>query len=200
MSHAVEVRPFVVGQLSSEQALAFSGEFYHDRNSLLLHDMLADNDSLYLPDLIEADLPDDVRADYAQFLPALAIAVKHESATRGSLMVTDRILTIRQGHVEAGESQQGIRGREYHRDARGPKDVRRIYCVSDVVPTEYFPDIPSTAATPDRDFFSERDEVSPVSFEPFQIVHSSGMTYHRSPEMFVAGLRTFLRLTYYYKS
>lgn len=196
---SIETYPRAVGRLSEDDAQAFSHPFRHEWAKIGAMGMLAGADKIALSHALEREgfgLP----KPYAQFLPAIGITVSHERAVRQDLVLRQAILTIRQWPVAEGKPQQGGRIDRAHQDSDGTCP-ERFYTVSDKQTTQFFPGIPPLPAGPGMGTEVELAEDQPyVDFEPYDIVHASALTYHRSPPMLQSGIRTFMRLTFQYEA
>lgn len=197
---SIETYPTVVGRLSDEEAQNFSRPFRHQWATLRAADMLEGAEKIVLSRTLEDEqfgLPET----YAQFVPAIGIAVAHERAVRHDLSLRHAHLTIRRWQVDAGNSQQMHTATGFaHQDSRGERP-ERFYTVSDKQTTQFFPDIPPLPALIGRGPEVQIAADQPyVDFKPYDVVHASALTYHRSPPMLRSGVRTFLRLTFQYEA
>lgn len=191
--------PESIGRLSGEEASKFSADIQYMQKYFMLGSELADTGADW-PDCLEGS-KFIAEESTAQFLPAIAMAVKHERDARQHRVLRSALLTIRQGVVLAGSAQQfGASDRVLHRDINGLEGEARMYVVSDINPTQFFPDITSVpGATSEHMLPSTQTEIGSIAFAPYEVVHASGMVYHRSPTMAETRKRTFMRLTYKYE-
>jgi hypothetical protein len=198
MSHPIGLQPEVVGRLNPDEATAFSRSFESPWRYVKELGVFEGNESvrLLVPNI--NDNPYGVPFGYEQFLPAIGIAVRHEQGVRGLLIPNKAVLTVRQSMVRPGHSQQGGPACLVHRDINGRSGPARFYTVSDRYPTQYFPEIPSTAKSAGEIALTEAEERSAIEFDPYTVVHASAMVFHRSQTIPEGGLRTFLRLTFTY--
>lgn len=200
LHNAFDSQPELVGTLTPGQARIFSQPFEHDWGYVDNRGLLVGCEAIRLLDPSIEDNIFGVPRGYEQFLPAIAIAVEHEQRARHpSLILSEALLTIRQGEVRPGWSQQGPTVESLHRDIDGKSGLGRLYTLSDFYPTQYFPQIASTPETPGSILISDADKQGCVEFSPYDIVHASAMVYHRSPQIPEGGMRTFMRLAFNYK-
>jgi len=187
--------PEVVGSLGPQESRMFSQPFRHDFRPLRAQGRLVGCEGIHLFGEY-SDETINLPSAYDAFLPAIAIAASHEKSIRQERPLTSAVLTIRQYRVRAGESQQDInRIGGAHRDNNKP-DL--FYTVCDANPTEYYPHIDSTVGGPDSIALPSEDLQRGISFQPYEVVCSSSMTYHRSPPVDYEKVRTFLRLAFTY--
>ena len=117
----------------------------------------------------------------AQFISVVGTAVSHEREVRGARKLSKALLTIRQSMVAAGDAQQkGSRSDVLHRDISGLEGEARMYVVSDTRSTQFYPQIDSVPGGGSEHRLSGDSVDQPyVDFAPYDIVHASGMVYHR---------------------
>jgi hypothetical protein len=196
---SIDLQPEVVGLLTPDQAAAYSRPFRHDWSYIHARGLAVGAEGIRLFDPNVDDNIFGLPRGYEQFLPAVILAVEHERSVRGSLLVRDALLTVRQWPVAAGYSQHGSEATELHRDISGSDGSGRFYTTSDRYPTQYFPKIDSTPETPDTIYINDKGELDRVDPLPYQVVHASAMTYHRSQIIPEGGVKTFLRLAFEYE-
>ncbi|MFZ2545125.1 MAG: hypothetical protein WAW80_04060 [Candidatus Saccharimonadales bacterium] len=184
--------PERVGSLSNEESAAFSKSFQHDWDYIRSEERLSGSESILL-DKLEGDF--NLPNSYEQFFPAIQLAADHELAVRGFMRVQTIGLTIRQWNVRQNMSQHDASyiGKA-HQDLPADKPSR-FYTVSDITPTEYFPQLKSPT---NRDSIDIPEGEPSVIFEPYDVVASSSATFHRSPPLSKNATRTFMRLVYIY--
>jgi hypothetical protein len=188
----IPLNPERIGSLNPQESVDFSMPFQDDYRQF-------SSNRFYGPEGIILNTSDenfDLSENYAQFFPAIHMAVEHEASVRDMHKIAKAVLTIRQWFVEYGSSQQdGIITCLAHQDYPLDKPSR-LYTISDTSPTEFFPEL-----------HNKKDELSlrippdepVIHFNPYDIVVASGSTYHRSPPLRESTVRTFMRLTYLYE-
>lgn len=207
MTHSeIPLRPSCVGTLNPQEAAAFSQPFEHNWGYVKRRELLVGSQDIRLLDPNVQDNPYGVPLGYEQFLPAIALAVEHERQARGSRVVSDALLTVRQWPVAPGRNQQGGPNAQLHRDLDGKTGQGVFYTVSDAYPTQYYPQFASSALTPNIIQRHDIEDLPHVEFAPYDVACASGMVYHRSQPVpkpadgapAVPITRTFMRLVYMY--
>lgn len=190
----IPLNPECIGSLTYKQSVDFSLPFRHDWQQFS-SDRFNGSDGVLLNN---SDEDFGLPANYAQFLPAIHLVAEHEASVRDVRKIADAVLTIRQCFVEARQSQQdGSMIGKAHQD-HSVDEPSRFYTISDVSPTEFFPELQDKQG--DRLFGVPIPPDEPtVHFNPYDIVVASGATYHRSPPLQKSTVRTFMRLSYLYE-
>lgn len=165
--------PERVGSLSSEESIAFSQPFGHDWDYIRSEERMSGSESILL-DKLEGDF--NLPNSYEQFFPAMQLAADHELAVRGFMRFQTIYLTIRQWNVRQNTSQQDASyiGRA-HQDSPANKPSR-FYTVSDISPTEYFPQLRSPT---NQDSIDIPEGEPSIVLEPYDVAVSSSATFHR---------------------
>jgi len=193
---AIDIYPVSVGSLSDPEKADFSLPFRNDWDYVHAANLGVNADGILLPapalETATFGLPDS----YRQFFPAIQLAVAHERDARQQLVLDRAVLTIRQWFVRRNNSQQNQdRIHEAHQDGDG-RTPERFYTVADTASTQYFPSLVPHKGNRGSVRVGKHEPL--VEFRPYDVIHASAQTYHRSPPMPRDGRRTFMRLSFKY--
>jgi hypothetical protein len=191
---AIPIHPEKIGRLTDAEATAFSLPFEHDWRYVRGNNPLQGSEEIIID---QSDSQFGLPDSYGQFVPAIRIMTDHELSVHGLHTVANTRLTIRQQLVRQNTSQQdaSFLGRAHYDGEIG--EDSRFYTISDTTPTNYYPSLNAKGHTREEILVPEGEPA--VSFDPYDVVVASGLTYHQSPPVPREVVRTFMRLTYIYK-